>query len=95
MKTFEIYRNGTHHATIKTTCKREAQREYEAQIGNNNFNIYEVKYYKFLYLDKNNNELSNESIQFDNITEARQYAKDICFNSMLNDLKKVKVIRVY
>jgi hypothetical protein len=95
MKTFEIFRNGTHHATIKAKSKREATNEYSAQVGNNNFTIYEVKHYKFIYLDKYNNELHSEVNTFEDIQEARSIAKDIHQNSMLNDLKIIKVIREY
>lgn len=93
MKTFEIYRNGTHHATIQAKNKREAKLEYASQIGNCNFNIYEIITFKLIYLDKNNNELLNEYIEVDNLSEAKQYAKDILSNSMINDLYKIKVIK--
>lgn len=94
MKTFEIYRNGTHHATIEAKNKREARQIYASRVGNYNFTLYEIKLYQFIYLDKNNNELLTEEIEFDNIKEARQIAKDIYFNSMLNDLHKIKVIKL-
>jgi hypothetical protein len=51
--------------------------------------------YVFIYEDKQGNELTRETIEADNIQEARKYAKDICFNSMLNDLHKVRVKRIY
>lgn len=93
MRTFEIYRNGTHHATIKAKNKREAKQEYASQVGHYNFNLYEIKTFELIYLDKNNNELLTESIEADNLQEAKQYAKDILSNSMINDLHKIKVIK--
>jgi hypothetical protein len=53
------------------------------------------KNYVFIYEDRQRNELKREIINFDNIQEARRYSKDICFNSMLNDLYKVRVKRIY
>jgi hypothetical protein len=53
------------------------------------------KQYIFIYEDKQGNELTREIINFDSIQEARRYSKDICFNSMLNDLYKIKVKRIY
>lgn len=53
------------------------------------------KKYIFIYEDKQRNELTREIINFDSIQEARKYSKDICFNSMLNDLYKVRVKRIY
>lgn len=51
--------------------------------------------YKFIYLDKYNNELHSEVNTFEDIQEARSIAKDIHQNSMLNNLKRIKVIREY
>jgi len=53
-----------------------------------------TKKYMFIYYDKQKNELHKETYEFDNIKEARQIAKDIYFNSMLNDLHKIKVIKL-
>jgi hypothetical protein len=53
------------------------------------------KQYVFIYEDRQGNELTRETINFDSIQEARKYSKDICFNSMLNDLHKIRVKRIY
>jgi hypothetical protein len=95
IKTYQIFRNGTHHATITAINKTDAKQGYSAIIGNYNFELYEIKQYVFIYEDKQGNELTREVIEADNIQEARKYAKDICFNSMLNDLHKVRVKRIY
>ena len=41
MKTFEIYKNGTHHANIQAKNIKQATEMYAAAIGDYNFNIYE------------------------------------------------------
>jgi hypothetical protein len=60
-----------------------------------NFVNNQPKQYVFIYEDKQGNELTRETIEADNIQEARKYAKNICFNSMLNDLHKIRVKRIY
>ena len=50
--------------------------------------------YVLFYLDKEGNELKQESFTCNKpygIKEAREYAKDMLNNSMLADLKKIKV----
>jgi len=41
MKTFEIWKNGTYHATILAESIEEAENEYFSWVGNDNFSIYE------------------------------------------------------
>ncbi len=53
------------------------------------------KQYVFIYEDRQGNELTREIINFDSIQEARRYAKDVVFNSMLNDIQKIRVKRIY
>lgn len=93
MRTFEIYRNGTHHATIEAKNKREAKGIYSSQVGNYNFDLYEILTFELIYLDKNENELLREEIESDSFSDAKQYAKDILSNSNINDLYKIKVIK--
>jgi len=52
-----------------------------------------IKRYIFSYLDKQSNVLKTEDRFFSNIKEARERAKKIQSNSMLNDLHKIKVVR--
>lgn len=53
------------------------------------------KQYIFIYEDRQRNELTREIINFDSIQEARRYAKDVVFNSMLNDIQRIRVKRIY
>jgi hypothetical protein len=52
-----------------------------------------IKRYIFSYLDKQSNVLKTEDRFFSNIKEAREHAKQLQSNSMLNDLHKIKVVR--
>jgi hypothetical protein len=94
-RTFEIYRNGTHHATITATNKIEAKHSYANVVGNYNFELYEIKQYKLVYLDKQNNVLHESIDKFDNIQEARSISYNLGANSMINDLHKIKIQRYY
>lgn len=95
MKTFEIYKDGIYIFRISAETKNEIK-EYVFNLHKKSIiKFIEIKKYKLIYLDKYKNELKNEIIECDNIKEARKYSIDICFNSMLNDLNKVIVKKVY
>lgn len=94
MRTFEIYRNGTFQATIEAKNKREAKQIYASRVGNYNFNIYEILIFELIYFDRNNNELLREEIECDSFSDAKQLSRDILANSMINDLYKIKVIKL-
>ena len=51
--------------------------------------------YKFDYHDKQGNILKTEYREYMNIAEAKIFAKIILANSMINDLYKIKVQRIY
>jgi hypothetical protein len=52
-----------------------------------------IKRYIFSFQDKQSNVLKTEDRFFSNIKEAREHAKQLQSNSMLNDLHKIKVVR--
>ena len=41
MKTFEIYKNGTHHANVQAENIKQATEMYASSVGHYNFSIYE------------------------------------------------------
>jgi len=51
-----------------------------------------MKTYKFIYLDKNGNELQTETRTDTSIQSARKLANLLLANSMINDLRKIKVM---
>jgi hypothetical protein len=52
-----------------------------------------IKRYIFSFQDKQSNVLKTEDRFFLNMKEAKEHAKQLQSNSMLNDLHKIKVIR--
>lgn len=52
-----------------------------------------MKSYTFIYLDKKGNELKSEQRECYSLGEARKLADNLEANSMLNDLKEIRVKR--
>lgn len=50
------------------------------------------KKYKFLYRDKDKNVITENTYEFLNIKDARDYARVLFGESMLNELTSIKVV---
>ena len=50
-----------------------------------------MKTYKLIYLTKQGAELQTKEIEAKNLKEAKQVAKNLKANSMINDLHKIRV----
>lgn len=95
MKTYEIHKNGSHHGYIKADNKRECKNNYFASYGKINAQFYEVREYKLIYQDKQQNELKSDLIRCEDIKHAREIARNYFNESKLNDLYKIVVKRVH
>lgn len=95
MKTYEIFKNGSYHGEVRAENKRECKNHYFATYGKCNVQFYEVREYKLIYQDKNQNELKTEVIKCDDIKHARELTKYFFAESRINDLYKIAVKRVY
>jgi hypothetical protein len=52
-----------------------------------------MKTYTFNFLDANENVLTSKKAEFNNNSEAHDYAKKLFANSMINDLKGIETLR--
>ena len=53
-----------------------------------------MKTYKLIYLTKEGDELRTEEVTAKNKKEAKELAKKVLANSMINDLHKIEVITI-